>query len=189
VDVPDLPTERDVWAEVRRLVGEHGSDVQYIAWQNAHCATINALVQAAVHGGPVAGGLAKGDRVVYVGVNKADAGLTNAMTGVVSSVPSGAGRPLPVVWEDGVTRAARATDVQLAYCITVHKAQGSEFGDVCVVALALDTMRGSLDRRWLYTAATRAKDRLRLAAPAGLDTLVADPVRRQSLMALSFTAL
>jgi hypothetical protein len=36
------------------------------------------------------------------------------------------------------------------YCMTVHKAQGSEFSDVCVVALNIPTMASVLDRRWIH---------------------------------------
>ena len=43
------------------------------------------------------------------------------------------------------------------YCITCHKAQGSEYGKVLVVE---EYLRGNDHARWLYTAATRAKDKL-----------------------------
>ena len=43
------------------------------------------------------------------------------------------------------------------YCITCHKAQGSEYGKVLVVE---EYLRGNDHDRWLYTAATRAKDKL-----------------------------
>ena len=43
------------------------------------------------------------------------------------------------------------------YCLTAHKAQGSEFDDVTVI----DEVMGSWDAcRWRYTSATRAKERL-----------------------------
>lgn len=47
---------------------------------------------------------------------------------------------------------------EFAYAITCHKAQGSEFGYVVV----FDESRafGEESRRWLYTAVTRAKDKL-----------------------------
>jgi hypothetical protein len=187
VDVPTLGSDKAVWDEVRRLVSAHGGDVQYIAWQNAHCSTINGIVQQKAQGKAVCMAFEKGDRVVYVGANKPNDGMTNAMTGSVRSTTRNM-RSASVFWEDGVARTVRADDLQLAYCITVHKAQGSEFADVCVVALALDSMKRSLDRRWLYTAGTRAKDRLRILAPPGLDDIVATPTKKQSLMALAFGA-
>ena len=43
------------------------------------------------------------------------------------------------------------------YCITCHKAQGSEYDKVLVFE---EYLRGSDHARWLYTAATRAKEKL-----------------------------
>ncbi|MFC7737647.1 ATP-dependent RecD-like DNA helicase [Roseomonas sp. GCM10028921] len=45
------------------------------------------------------------------------------------------------------------------YALTVHKAQGSGFADVCVVEEDVD------DPRWLYTAITRAAERLTVVVP------------------------
>lgn len=44
-----------------------------------------------------------------------------------------------------------------AYCITCHKSQGSEFNKVLVFD---EYMKGTDHARWLYTAATRAKEKL-----------------------------
>lgn len=47
------------------------------------------------------------------------------------------------------------------YCITVHKSQGSEWGNVIVLEeKAAWWSSGDMWRRWLYTAVTRARDRL-----------------------------
>ena len=43
------------------------------------------------------------------------------------------------------------------YCITTHKSQGSEYSKVLVFE---EYLRGGDHKKWLYTAATRAKDRL-----------------------------
>jgi exodeoxyribonuclease-5 len=43
------------------------------------------------------------------------------------------------------------------YCITCHKAQGSEYDKVLVFE---EYLKGSDHARWLYTAATRAKEKL-----------------------------
>lgn len=57
-----------------------------------------------------------------------------------------------------------AKDVALldyGYCLTTHKAQGSEWSDV----LILEEIAGKWDpRRWRYTAATRARERLAYCA-------------------------
>jgi exodeoxyribonuclease V len=50
------------------------------------------------------------------------------------------------------------------YCITAHKAQGSEWDEVCVIderyVLKHVDPSGDMARRWLYTAVTRAAKRL-----------------------------
>lgn len=53
---------------------------------------------------------------------------------------------------------------ELAYAISVHKAQGSEFDDVFLI---LPPGSEAFGKELLYTAVTRAKKRLRLAAPPG----------------------
>lgn len=47
--------------------------------------------------------------------------------------------------------------IDYSYCMTVHKAQGSEYASVCVLA---DDYVGREYARWLYTACTRAKKEL-----------------------------
>lgn len=47
-----------------------------------------------------------------------------------------------------------------AYCITTHKSQGSEWKNVLIIEEGEFMFKGDLWRRWLYTAATRAKERL-----------------------------
>ena len=51
--------------------------------------------------------------------------------------------------------AENIDELELAYAITVHKSQGSEFD--CVIIPLLDTPRQLLYRNLLYTAVTRAK--------------------------------
>ena len=53
-------------------------------------------------------------------------------------------------------------DFQLAYAMTVHKAQGSQYNTVVFAALCRDTFM-LLDRSMLYTAVTRAKKRCVIA--------------------------
>jgi len=48
--------------------------------------------------------------------------------------------------------------VEAGYCITLHKAQGSQFKRV-IVALSNTKM---LDRAWLYTAITRSEDEIHI---------------------------
>lgn len=51
------------------------------------------------------------------------------------------------------------------YCLTAHKAQGSEFADVAVVLEGMSFMDEDFQRRWYYTAVTRASQRLYLVRP------------------------
>ena len=47
-----------------------------------------------------------------------------------------------------------------AYCITTHKAQGSEFKNVLVIEEGDFMFKGDLWARWLYTAVSRAREKL-----------------------------
>ena len=54
-------------------------------------------------------------------------------------------------------KAFRPKEFDYGYCITTHKAQGSEYDKVLVFE---EYLRGGDHARWLYTAATRAKEKL-----------------------------
>ena len=58
-----------------------------------------------------------------------------------------------------------ADGIELAYCITGHKSQGSEYRTVHVVLQKGDvwTLQNMFDRRWLYTAVSRAKDSVKVS--------------------------
>lgn len=56
-----------------------------------------------------------------------------------------------------VPASAERVDLELAYALTVHKAQGSEFGTVLVVVPAESRL---LSRELMYTAVTRAQKKL-----------------------------
>ena len=59
-------------------------------------------------------------------------------------------------------------DFELAYGITVHKAQGSEFTEVLVV---LPERRALLSRELVYTALTRSKSKLTLLIQKTRDSI------------------
>lgn len=46
------------------------------------------------------------------------------------------------------------------YCLTVHKSQGSEWGNVLLFEEALGRWDDDYKRKWMYTAITRSNDRL-----------------------------
>jgi exodeoxyribonuclease-5 len=66
----------------------------------------------------------------------------------------------------GSNERPRRHDLQwfdFGYCLTVHKAQGSEWNEVLVINEA--EVFGENARQWLYTAITRAKNRLTIINP------------------------
>ena len=56
-------------------------------------------------------------------------------------------------------------DLDWAYCLTVHKSQGSQWSSVMVADDRFNWTRPTDRRRWLYTALTRAIDRVTVATP------------------------
>ncbi|KAG2425008.1 hypothetical protein HXX76_014166 [Chlamydomonas incerta] len=141
---------------------------QIIAWQNKDVFKLNKWVQehrlARKEVGPDAWkGFYVGDAIVYVGENSEE--LTNAMTGRISAIVE---KGVTVLWETGnSTTLNEEKDIVLSYCLTVHKAQGSEYDEVIVPCYDAEKMGQCLDRRWLYTAATRGRNRVTvLCTPA-----------------------
>ena len=178
--------------EVERALVPHictnKGGVQYIAWTNKMCAFVNAHVQKQVHGlsGPprTTGVPIAGDKVVYIGKNNVKKGLTNAMLGTVKNVDNSG---LDVMWDESgdVVPCARS-DVILAYCVTVHRAQGSQFEHVCVIATNVDAMMCALDRRWAYTAVSRAQRRCDIFSTASFPKFVEKPVRKREMVGINF---
>lgn len=93
-----------------------------------------------------------GDKVIQTR-NNYDLDVMNGHQGVVLAV-----RPRLVIRFDEreivVPNDCRG-DIELAYCLTVHKVQGSEFP--CVVFVCHRAHQFMLNRSLLYTAATRAR--------------------------------
>lgn len=77
----------------------------------------------------------------------------------------------PAAKMEHVIKAGKVLDQGLSfsygYCITAHKAQGSEWGECCVIderfVLGKVDPSGNTARRWIYTAITRAAKRLTFA--------------------------
>ncbi len=97
--------------------------------------------------------------------------LFNGEQGVVVRVDRGAGQPaeaMAVFEQRGTYRpfplAELAHHLELAYALTVHKAQGSEYDRVAVTLP--DEPNSLLTRELLYTATTRARRRVVFAGPA-----------------------
>jgi exodeoxyribonuclease V alpha subunit len=99
---------------------------------------------------------------VLVTINHHELGLFNGMTGVVTKIGlSGESQEeICVVEFDGVDKFKELTKIQcykvglqLAYALTVHKSQGSEY-DNCIVVVDGE----GIEKSMLYTAITRAKN-------------------------------
>ena len=99
-----------------------------------------------------------GDRVIWTKNDKV-LGLVNGDTGVVRAV----GDTKIIVEWDGIgekTVDARGA-LQLAWVLTCHKAQGSQYRKVLVVCAGKHCnqfLAGIVNRSWVYTAATRSKE-------------------------------
>jgi exodeoxyribonuclease V alpha subunit len=102
-----------------------------------------------------------GDKVFYT-KNNAELGLVNGSMGVVEKIEIGQSNEATVRFEGDVNPEtgdnvftlvdADVRPLMLAYAMTVHKAQGSEWSNVVVVA---DDVHFSMRRKLLYTAITR----------------------------------
>jgi len=115
---------------------------------------INQMMQRLLHG-EVERKFAVGDKVIQT-VNDYGLGVMNGTIGRVVEFESG---PDGGYWIDfdgcgeRQIRDEQVLNVQLAYALTAHKAQGSEFP--CAVVLCHKS-HFFADRNWLYTAVTRA---------------------------------
>ncbi|MGH9054644.1 MAG: exodeoxyribonuclease V subunit alpha [Acidimicrobiales bacterium] len=119
-------------------------------------------------------------RPVMVTANDYGLGLYNGDSGAVVALD--AGRLAAVFPSRGSLRAvspSRLADVQTVYAMTVHKSQGSEFDHVAAVLPPASSP--VLTRELLYTAVTRARHALTLAASEeSVRAAVARPVDRAS---------
>jgi exodeoxyribonuclease V alpha subunit len=105
-----------------------------------------------------------GDKVMLTR-NNYDIGYVNGDIGIITNIDS------DYITIDikglAVTKVPRKymSDISLAYAITIHKSQGSEY-DTVVIALPSEP-RVMLKRNLLYTAITRAKKRVILVTEQG----------------------
>ncbi len=103
--------------------------------------------------------------VIMISENNMPLRLYNGDTGIV--LYDKISNCLRVVFEDGITYRSIPVSLlpayQLAFAITVHKSQGSEF-DRILIALPDDVDNKLLTREILYTGLTRAKRRVDIFA-------------------------
>jgi len=98
--------------------------------------------------------------------NERGEGVFNGDIGYIRDIDKGA---IEVEFEDGKTviyDKEEREELILAYAVTVHKSQGSEFR---AVILSLSHSGGFLNNRnLLYTAVTRARETVVIVCPAGV---------------------
>ena len=98
---------------------------------------------------------------MYCGDND-DMAVTNSTCGRITSVDK---KKITVTWATGAVRQyTTIKDITLAYAITAHKSQGSEYDNVLVACYDVNKMMYCMDRRWLYTSITRGKNNVTLVA-------------------------
>jgi exodeoxyribonuclease V alpha subunit len=131
---------------------------------------LNSVLQNALNGGAPAvsrGDLSfrVGDRIIYTR-NDYDRDLANGDLGRVASVDAKT-KIVEVRFGDAVHRFDSWSDLKLAFALTVHKAQGSEY-PVVILPVFVEH-RVMLRRAVIYTAMTRAKKLLVIVGqPAAL---------------------
>jgi exodeoxyribonuclease V alpha subunit len=152
------------WASTRlpRLLGVPAGEVQAIAPLVRVCQTLNSQLQTRLN--PARGQgerphgalpLRVGDRVIQTHNNYL-LGVFNGDTGTVTRIDGNSG--LTVDFGDGRVveySSGDLLDLDHAYGLTVHRAQGSEWPGV--VVLASSSFGPILSRNLLYTAITRAR--------------------------------
>ena len=119
--------------------------------------------------------LRMGDPVVWLDDTYArnNVSITRGMTGRV--IKRNGEHSCTIHWDSGddtiITRNKHHRDpnaiidpfgqkIALAYCLTAHKSQGSEFKSTLIAITSRDMfcLGRNADRRWLYTAVTRAQE-------------------------------
>jgi exodeoxyribonuclease V alpha subunit len=117
-----------------------------------------------------------GDRVIHRR-NNYDLGVFNGDIGVIQEIDNAELTCAVSFYPDGRTVAYQRDDIpelDLAYAITIHKSQGSEFGAVIIPVLTQHFKM--LFRNLIYTGLTRAK---RLAVFVGTRKALAMAVKNQ----------
>ena len=155
-------SEREALGHIVEVLGDLGGpgDTQILGAVKRGPAGIRAINEALFSlrsaGKPTWEGFSPGDPVLYL-QNDYDRLIWNGSLGVVESVGAasmavlwdGHEQPMAMTWED-------KENLDLAYAISVHKAQGSQFRRVIVPVFPSRL----LDRTLIYTAITRATEQV-----------------------------
>lgn len=139
---------------------------------------INAAIKAIVN---PANGISAGDRVICT-KNMATHDLWNGTLGWVDAVDTD-GRILFRSDDDQqeLLNTDERDNIALAYCITVHKAQGSQYRRVLIACAHRDF--AMFDRSMLYTAITRARNTCEIYTDGNIGQIVGRRIARQTVLA------
>ncbi len=145
-----------------------GSTRAIVADINKRCQTVvnpdGQHMEFTINGERFFRDLRLGDALLFT-QNNYDMGIQNGSLGVLTSVEATVQSYGTVELDTGVQVAITQSildSIELGYCITLHKAQGSQFPRV-IVAL----QKGRItDRAWLYTAITRAENEIHIVGSA-----------------------
>ena len=91
-------------------------------------------------------------------VNNYQAGYFNGDMGVITSISDLGTMTIQIKEKNIIMQPAWLEDIIPAYCVTIHKSQGSEFDTVFVILPQNPNIL--LERSLLYTAITRAKKKV-----------------------------
>ena len=155
-------SEKEALGQVIEVLGALGGpgEVQILGAVKRGPAGIRAINEALYSlrsvGKPTWEGFSRGDPVMYL-QNDYDRLIWNGTLGVVDSVGTtsisviwdGHEQPMAMTWED-------KENLDLAYAISIHKAQGSQFTRVILPVFPSRL----LDRTLIYTAITRATEQV-----------------------------
>jgi exodeoxyribonuclease V alpha subunit len=135
-------------------------DAQYLSVLKEKGSTIiNKIAQNILNPSKI-DGFHTGDHVIHVKNNK-DLGISNGECGVIINSNLSIIR---VEYKDKIIEYPHSLlwQLELSYCITVHKSQGSEYNKVVLFV----NESSILNRNLIYTAITRAKNKILIIAPS-----------------------
>lgn len=135
-------------------------DVQIITSINKICDALNDRLRDVCNkrGAQVHKRLRVGDPIIVNDKNIPGAVLIKGETGILRRITAGGKLKLEFEGRDPVLiDECFASTIETAYCITVHKSQGSQWRHV-IVGIPWNPHEGFVDRAMLYTSATRARE-------------------------------
>lgn len=133
-------------------------DIQVLCPTRKMCANINEVLQADLATLEKVNKFRVGDKVMQI-VNDYNKDVYNGDLGILTSFDK-EDKIVTVNFDGRIVeyQTHELNELELAYAVTIHKSQGSEYPVVIICLSASD--RGMLQRNLLYTALTRARQTL-----------------------------